>query len=328
VKLLVLGGSVFLSHAVAAEAVARGHDVTCANRGTSGTVPAGATLVAWDRTAPMPEELAGASYDAVVDVARLPSWVRASVDAFPAAHHVFVSTINVYADDATPGGRPGAMALRAPLHDDVDLSEDPEAYGRMKVACEEIVRERAGSWTVVRPGLIVGPGDPSGRFTYWPERIADGGEVLAPGDPSDSTQVVDVRDLAAWIVTAAEQRTTGDYDGVGDLLGMADLLAAVAAGCGADPTLTWVPQDFLVEHGVEPWVGPDAVPLWLPRPDYDGMTAHDPAPSYAAGLVVRPVADSARDTLAWSRGNPDAARTGISREREAEVLAAWHSLRG
>jgi 2'-hydroxyisoflavone reductase len=202
VKLLVLGGSVFLSRAVAAEAVAHGHDVTCANRGTSGSVPDGAALVVWDRTQPAPAELDD-SFDAVVDVGRHPSWTRSAVAAFPSAHWVFVSTVNVYADESTPGGRPGTLPLREPIHDDVDLSVDMEAYGPMKVACEQIVREGVESWMVVRPGLIVGPGDPSGRFTYWPARMADGGTVLAPGRPGDSTQVIDVRDLAAWIVTAS-----------------------------------------------------------------------------------------------------------------------------
>ena len=321
-KLLVLGGSVFLSKAVAAEAVARGHDVTCANRGTSGPVPDGATQVAWDRTQRAPAELTDA-FDAVVDVGRYPSWTRTAMAAFPSAHWVFVSTINVYVDESTPGGRPGTLPLREPLHDDVDLAVDMEAYGPMKVACEQIVRDGAASAMVVRPGLIVGPGDPSGRFAYWPSRMADGGAVLAPGRPEDSTQVIDVRDLANWIVAAAESRLTGDYDGIGHATTMGEVLAAVAAGCGADVSLTWVPQEFLTEQGVEPWAGPDSLPLWLPRPEYDGMTAHDATPSYDAGLVTRPVADTARDTLAWLRATPDATVTGMTREREAEVLEAW-----
>ncbi|HEY0950013.1 NAD-dependent epimerase/dehydratase family protein [Nocardioides sp.] len=330
-KLLVLGGSVFLSRAVAAEAVRRGHDVTCANRGTSGSVPAGAEPVVWDRGDPVPAGLAAAPYDAVVDVARRPSWVRAAVAAWADAHWVFVSTVNVYADESTPGGRPGTLPLRDPITEDVDLAQDPEAYGPMKVACEQVVRDGAGSWTVIRPGPIVGPGDPTGRFTYWPARMARAGsdrEVLAPGRPEDRTQVIDVRDLAAWIVTAAEERTGGDYDGVGEVLAMRAVLEAVAAGCGADVDLTWVPQEFLTEQGVAPWSGPDSLPLWLPRPDYDGMCAHDPEPSYAAGLALRPLAETARDTLAWLRATPDAAVTGMSGAREAEVLAAWRASVG
>ncbi|MGB0100061.1 MAG: NAD-dependent epimerase/dehydratase family protein [Nocardioides sp.] len=326
-KILVLGGSVFLSQAVAADAVARGHEVTCASRGSSGTVPDGAAFARWDRADPVPDQIARASYDAVVDVARRPSFVRSAVAAWPDAHWVFVSTINVYADDSTPGGRPGTLPLRDPQPTDVDLTQHPEAYGPMKVACEQLVRDGAASWTVIRPGLIIGPGDPSGRFTYWPVRLADGGEVLAGGRPSDRVQVIDVRDLAAWIVTCAEQRTVGDYDGVGDVVTIGDLLAAVAAGVGSDASLTWVPQETLTEQGVEPWMGPGSLPLWLPRPEHDGMLAHDPAPSYAAGLVVRPLADSARDTLAWQRATPDAIVSGMSRDQEATVLREWHSLR-
>src|SRR4051795_5665253 len=205
-RLLVLGGTVFLSRAVAAEAVSRGHEVTCAARGTSGSVPDGAMLVEVDRTQPLPDL---GEFDAVVDVARQPSWVRAAVAAYPGAHWVFVSTVNVYADDATPGGTPASLPLVEAMEEDGDLEEDPQAYGRMKVACERIVLDGAASAMVIRPGLIVGPGDPSGRFTYWPKRLAAGGEVLAPGDPDDLMQVADVRDLAAWAVTACEQRTTG-----------------------------------------------------------------------------------------------------------------------
>ncbi|MBZ5737975.1 NAD-dependent epimerase/dehydratase family protein [Nocardioides mangrovi] len=326
-RILVLGGTVFLSRAVAEDAVRRGHEVTCASRGASGSVPDGVRHVAWDRDATVPDELDD-TFDAVVDVARHPSRVRSALARFPRAHWVFVSTVNVYADDSTPGGRPGTLPLRDPQPEDVDLSVDPEAYGPMKVACEQLVRDGAASWTVVRPGLIVGPGDPSGRFSYWPVRLDDGGEALAGGRPEDSMQVIDVRDLAAWIVTCAEERTTGVYDGVGDVLPVGDVLAQVASGVGATATLTWVPQEVLAEQGVEPWMGPDALPLWLPRPEYDGLPAHDPAPSYAAGLATRSIAETARDTLVWVRATPDAPTTGLSREKEAAVLAAWHASEG
>jgi nucleoside-diphosphate-sugar epimerase len=325
-RLLVLGGSMFLSRAVAAEGVRRGHEVTCACRGSSGSLPDGVRHVAWDRRQPMPRDLAVAEVDAVVDVARHPSWVRSAVAAFPGAHWVFVSTINVYEDEATPGGRPGTLAERAPVTEDVDLAEQPEAYGPMKVACEQIVRAGTASAMVVRPGLIVGPGDPTGRFSYWPARMGDVAahpEVLAPGDPDDVVQVIDARDLAAWIVDSAEARRTGVFDGIGPARPVADLLAAVAAGVGAQPSLTWVPQDFLAAQDVEPWMGPRSVPLWLPRPEYDGMCAHDATPSLEAGLAPRPVAETARDTLAWLRATPDATLTGLDRAQEAAVLAAW-----
>ena len=158
-RLLVLGGSVFLSRAVADDAVRRGHDVTCANRGTSGSVPDGARLVVWDRAEPAPAELSD-DFDAVVDVGRYPSWIRSAVGAFPSAHWVFVSTVNVYPDPHPAGGTPATLALHEPLHDDVDLGSSADAYGRMKVACEDIVRAGAASSTVIRPGLIVGPGRP------------------------------------------------------------------------------------------------------------------------------------------------------------------------
>ena len=323
-KLLVLGGTVFLSRAVAAEAVRRGHTVTCAARGASGSVPDGAELVIWDRAHPAPDALAERHFDAVVDVARHPSRVMAAVSTFPDAHWVFVSTINVYADESTPGGRPGSLPLREPITGDVDLTVDPEAYGPMKVACENAVRSGADTATVIRPGLIAGPGDPSGRFSYWPRRLADaaGGEVLAPGRPQDVVQLIDVRDLAAWIVQAAESRMLGTFDGVGPALPLGETLAAVAAGVGAGPQLVWVPGDVLAAQGVQPWMGPESVPLWLPRPDYDGLLAHDPKPSFEAGLAARPIAETARDTLAWLESTPDAMVTGISREREAAVLAA------
>lgn len=322
--LLVLGGTMFLSKAVAADAVARGHRVTCACRGESGGVPDGAELLTWDRSEPAPPSLAGRRWDGVVDVARHPSRVRRAVAALPGAHWVFVSTVSVYADESTPGGRPGTLPLEDEIAEDVDLADDPAAYGGMKVACERIVTEGARSSVVVRPGLIVGPGDPTGRFTYWPRRLADGGHVLAPGSPEDVVQVIDVRDLAAWIVTLAERRATGVYDGVGEPMPIRDLLAAceVGAGQGDAATYTWVGQERLQELGVQPWMGEEALPLWLPRPDYDGMMAHDVMPALEAGLTLRPVAETSRDTLAWLRATPGAAVSGISREREAELLAA------
>jgi 2'-hydroxyisoflavone reductase len=326
-RILVLGGSVFLSKATAADAVARGHDVTCVTRGRSGDVPDGARHVVWDRADEVPAELAAEEFDAVVDVSRIPSHVRKAVAAWPAAHWVFVSTINVYSDNATPD--PGVDGpLVDAIEEDKDLSEDPEAYGGMKVACERLVLDGAARPTVVRPGLIVGPGDPTGRYGYWPERLADatsGGPVLGPGDPTDRVQVIDVRDLAGWIVRILEAGTTGTYDGIGPATPVGEVLAATAAGVGSSPAIVWPGQDFLTEQGVEPWMGAEALPLWLPRPEYDGMITHRFDLSEAAGLTVRSLADTARDTLAWMRAEPDAPRTGMTREREAEVLAAWEA---
>jgi 2'-hydroxyisoflavone reductase len=314
-RLLVLGGTRFLSREVAVQAVARGWDVTCACRGTSGTVPDGATHLPWDRADDPPAEVASGAWDAVVDVGRVPSQVRAAVTATAQAHWVFVSTISVYADNSSPATEP----LLDPIEEDVDLAADPEAYGGMKVACEQAVRSTAASSVVVRPGLIVGPGDPTGRFAYWPQRLARGGEVLAPGHPDDVVQVIDVRDLAAWLLDLAQARTTGTYDAVGRPVPLGELLAHTAAGVGATyPRLTWVDSAFLEAQGVAPWMGEGSLPLWLPRPEYDGMLAHDPGPALAAGLRLRPLADTAAGCL-------DSPVTALSPEREAEVLAAWHA---
>jgi nucleoside-diphosphate-sugar epimerase len=149
--------------------------------------------------------------------------------------------------------------------------------------------------------------------------------VLGPGDPADRVQIIDVRDLAEWIVRMVEAGTTGTYDGVGPATPVGEVLAQSASGVGAAPEVVWPGQEFLTEQGVEPWMGPEALPLWLPRPEYDGMITHRFDLSQAAGLGVRSFADTARDTLAWMREHPDAPRTGMTREREAEVLAAWES---
>lgn len=313
-KLLVLGGTKFLSRALATQAVERGWDVTCACRGSSGPLPDGVTHLPWDRSVEAPPSLIEGAWDAVVDVSRTPSHVRRAVAAVPDAHWVFVSTINVYADNGSPAMEPLVEAITT----DVDLAEDPEAYGPMKVACEQTVIDGTGSSMVVRPGLIVGPDDGSGRFSYWPERLARGGEVLAPGSPDEVVQVIDVRDLAAWILDIAQARTTGVFDGVGEIMPIAQLLDEVAVGVGATPDVTWVSSDFLTEQGVEPWAGEGSLPLWLPRPEYDEMMSHDPQPAIDAGLRLRPVAHTARDTLGETS-------IGIGPAREAEVLAAWHA---
>ncbi|NGN91977.1 NAD-dependent epimerase/dehydratase family protein [Nocardioides sp. KC13] len=321
-RILVLGGTVFLSRAVAESAARSGHEVVCAARGRSGTVPEGVELVPWDRAEPPPSALTAAKFDAVVDVARIPSWVRSAVAAFSEAHWVFVSTISVYADHGTPGGTPDSLPVLAPATDDVE-DDDSDAYGSMKVACEELVRAGAASATVVRPGLIVGPGDPSGRFSYWPRRMKAGGEILAPGSPDDSTQVIDVRDLADWILHCAINRVDGTFDATGPSMPISTLLTETASGVGTTPTWSWLPQDFLQANDVDPWSGPGSIPLWLPRPEYDGMLAHDTTSAIAAGLATRPIAETARDTLAWLQTTPDAYVTGISPAREAELLDVW-----
>jgi nucleoside-diphosphate-sugar epimerase len=324
-RILVLGGTMFLSRAVAADAVARGHDVTCAARGESGTVPDGAHLVHLDRTAPDWTALEG-EWDAVVDVARTPSWVAEALDHLADAHWTFVSTISVYADHSTRGGTPETLPLLPPITEDVE-QDSAEAYGSSKVACEQDVLARAREAFIVRPGLIIGPGDPSGRFTYWPERLAEGGEVLAPESPDRDTQAIDVRDLAAWIVTGAENRLTGVYDATGPVQRLGDLVDEVSKAVGGGATVIWAPADFLLERGVTYWAGPRALPLWLPD-DARGMTSHDVSAAFDAGLTTRPVGETAADTLAWLRENPDAPRTGLSRAEEQDLLDDWYTVNG
>ncbi len=325
-KLLVLGGTQFLSRAVAADAVARGHEVTCAARGRSGAVPDGARHVALDRSAPDWSALTG-GWDAVVDVARTPSWVAAALDALRdrVPHWTFVSSISVYADHTTPGGSPDTLPLLEAIAEDVE-QDTPEAYGASKVGCEQLVQERARESLVVRPGLIVGPGDPSGRFSYWPQRLAEGGDVLAPESPDRDTQVIDVRDLAGWLVDCAERGLTGTYDATGQVARLGDLVEEVVTALGAEANVVWAPADFLLERGVEYWAGPRSLPLWLPE-EARGMTSHDVSAAFAAGLTTRPVGETALDTLAWLRGQEAAPVTGLTRAEEQDLLDDWHSLR-
>jgi nucleoside-diphosphate-sugar epimerase len=327
-RLLVLGGTVFLSKAVAAEALRRGHEVVTAARGTTGSPPDGATHVYLDRDDEDGFAAIDGEYDAVVDVARQPAHVRRAVSALAdrAKHWTFVSTCSVYSDDATPGQRVDTAPVREPLAADADEA-DPANYGEAKVSCERLVAGRRGSDAfVVRAGLIVGPGDPSDRFTYWPERLARGGEVLVPGQPDDPVQLVDVRDLAAWIVDSAETGRNGVLDGMSLPITRQELLEAVSAGVGADATLTWAPQDFLLENGVNVWSGPKSLPLWVDAPDNAGFMARDTSPSIAAGLTIRDLAETARDTLAWVRdGRGDRPwKSGLTEAEENELIRVWH----
>lgn len=328
-RVLVLGGTVFLSYATASAAVARGHEVTCAARGESGTVPAGAELVRLDRAEPHADwsPLTGRSWDVVVDVARYPSWVRRALDALAERtdRWVFVSSVSVYADHSTPGADTSAEVLE-PLPDDADET-DMAWYGRAKVSCERLVRERCGdNALVLRPGLVVGPGDPSGRFAYWPHRMAEASMVLAPGEPQDPVQMVDVRDLADWLVRAAERGLHDVYDAVAPALTRGEMLEAVATATGSDPRVVWVPQEFLIDRGVRPWMGERSLPLWLPLPEYAGMMSRDVQRTVDAGLDVRPLVETARDTLAWLQYSPTAAVTGLTAPEHRELLRAWSHL--
>ncbi|WP_327086333.1 epimerase [Nonomuraea sp. NBC_01738] len=313
-RTLVLGGTKFLSKEIARQAHERGHEVVCAARGLAGAPPEGVELVRVDRSLDGGLDPVEGTFDLVIDVARHPSQVRRALAelAGRAGHWTFVSSCSVYSDEgaATPVTHP-------PLADGADET-DPANYGPAKVACERLAGDGA---LLVRAGLIVGPDDLSDRFTYWVERLARGGPILAPGDPADLVQLVDVRDLAAWTLDAAERGLTGPYDAISMPFTRGELLAGIAEGLGVEPELVWAEPEFLAEHKVEPWMGPRSLPMWLPLPQYAGFMARDTSAILAAGLRVRPVADTARDTLAWLRASGhEVSRSGLTAPEEAELL--------
>jgi nucleoside-diphosphate-sugar epimerase len=326
VRLLILGGSQFLGRAIAAHACAVGHSVTCAARGLSGPIASGARFVPVDRDAPNGlEALAGQEFDAVVDVSRHPGQVRRAVAALKphTGHWTFVSTISVYADNRTPGQRADTAPLRTPTAPDIEYSSD-ETYGPAKVACEQAI---GGNAFICRAGLIVGPEDPTGRFSYWPARLDRGGEVLAPGTPEDAVQFIDARDLAQWIVHASQAGLTGVYDAIGPTRTRAEFLAECATALGSSSRFTWVDRAFLEAHDVKPWAGPRSLPLWLPLPDFAGFATRDTTPARNAGLSLRALSQTARDTLGWLLSS-NGRIVGLTAEEETEVLAAWHALAG
>ncbi|GLZ75213.1 reductase [Actinorhabdospora filicis] len=325
-KILVLGGTRYLSHATAALAVSRGHDVTVAARGESGEPPSGTEFVRVDRATPEGvAALRGRDFDAVIDVARVPLHIATVLDALgEIGHYGFVSTVSVYTEHAALGGTPATTAIAEPTAPDSgDLSM--ELYGPSKVACENLLRERFGEDAlIVRAGLIVGPADPGDRFGYWPWRIARGGEVLAPGTPEEPVQWIDVLDLAEWLVRAAEERTGGTHDGMCPPVSRGEFLTGIAAALGADVTFTWVPNAFLEAQEVGQWMGPESLPLWSADPGFTGFMARDTSASVDAGMRIRPLAETTRRWIDWNDGSP-AGRAGLSPEREAAVLAAWHA---
>jgi len=322
-RLLILGGTRFLGRTIAAQACASGHDVTCAARGIAGSVPHGARFIRVDRDEPDGlAPLAGEEFDAVVDVSRHPGQVRRAVAALKqrVGHWTFVSTVSVYADNRTTGQRADAALLKAPTAPDVEHSTE-ETYGAAKVACERAVGENA---FICRAGLIVGPEDPTGRFTYWPMRLDRGGEVLVPGTPDDTVQFIDVRDLAQWIVHAAQARLTGCFDGIGPSYTRGQFLTECSDAIGSSCTFTWVDRAFLESHDIRRWSGPRSLPLWLPLPDFAGFNTRDVSPARDAGLMIRTLSETARDTLSWARaaGGPV---TGLTADEESAALKAWHA---
>jgi 2'-hydroxyisoflavone reductase len=332
-RLLILGGTAFLGRALARAALDSGHHVTCAARGITGRPPEGVDLVRLDRSAPDAYAPLAGDFDAVVDVSNRPSHVRTALSALAdrVDHWIYVSTISVYSDHATPGQRASTAPTVPAAPPDVD---DPAAdgyaqYRPCKMACEEAVRETVAETRafICRPGMIGGAEDATGRFTYWAARLSLGGEVLVPGGPDDAVQWVDARDLAEWLVWVAASRTSGVYDGIGLPVPRAEFLAGVAEGVGARPDYTYVPHDFLTARGVNLWGGPRSLPFWFPLPEYAGILSRDTTDALAAGLTLRPLADTARFTHDWWRSQPPAdgrLGAGLTAREEAEILDAWH----
>jgi 2'-hydroxyisoflavone reductase len=328
VRLLVLGGTAWLGRHIAAAALEQGHDVTCLARGDSGAAPEGAALIRSDRDGPDAyDEVVGVEWDAVVDVSRQPGHVRRATAALEdrSRAFVFVSSVSVYAEYATPDADESAELLPAL---EGDVMETMATYGEAKVACERHVLTTFGPdrSLIVRSGLIAGPGDTSDRTGYWPLRFsrpatADG-RVLVPDAPELATQMIDVRDLAAWVVEAAAHDRAGTFNATGDVVAMPSHLAVARAVAGHSGPIVAVDQDWLQAHDIEPWMGERSLPLWLPLPEYAGFGARSTRAARAAGLVVRPLDETLADTLAWElTAGPDRPRrAGLSDADERALL--------
>ncbi|ATB44964.1 SDR family oxidoreductase [Corallococcus macrosporus] len=336
-RILILGGTAFLGPALVEFARSRGHTVTLFNRGKTnpGLFP-DVEKLAGDRDPNKGQglkALEGRQWDAVVDTSGyVPRVVRASAELLAphVKHYTFVSSISVYKELSRQGLDETAAVATV---DDATTEEVDKHYGALKALCEQAAEAAMpGRVLNVRPGLIVGPDDPSDRFTYWPLRVARGGEVLAPGDGKDPIQFIDARDLAAFIIRSVERNTTGIFNATGpgqDLL-MRDFLEANKTTLGSDARFTWVDTDFLTKHKVEAW---GDIPAWVPRTGEEGGIGKvSIAKALAAGITFRPATETIRETLAWFKTLPPERqakpRSGLSAEREKEVLAAWHQERG
>jgi len=324
-KLLIIGGTRFLGRALVNAARARGHELTLFNRGKSNPslFPEVAHLTG-DRSADV-SALTGQRWDAVIDTCGYePAGVRLTAGHLADAveRYVFISTLSVYADTSQPGVDENDAVAQLP--EGADESFKMENYGALKALCEQAAEQAMpGRVLTIRPGLIVGEYDPTDRFSYWPWRVAQGGEVLAPDNPTHLTQFIDVRDQAEWTIRMVEEKHTGVYNATGpeQPMTMGKLLDTSRIVSGSDARITWVSEDFLLENDVEPWT---QLPLWLPAsdPTVAGMDRMSIQKALQAGLTFRPLEDTIQSTLNWvnSRLADYEWRAGISREREAELL--------
>ncbi|MBI2760045.1 MAG: epimerase [Chloroflexi bacterium] len=327
-KLLMLGGTVFLGRSLVDAALVRGHEVTLFNRGQHNPeLYPDVEKLRGDRDGDL-GALEGRQWDAVIDTCGyVPRIVRASAELLADAvgHYSFISSISVYDNFRTR-----AMAEDAP----VGTVEDPTVedvlpnYGPLKALCEQAAEAAMPGRTLrVRAGLIVGPHDQSDRFTYWPHRIAKGGDVLAPGSSDRAVQIIDVRDLAEWNVRIAEQRVSGVFNATGPdyTLTMGAVLDACKAVSGSDARFVWASEQFLLDAGAQPWA---QLPLWVPDTEENaGFSSIDCSKAFATGLTFRPLAETVRDTLAWDATRPadTERRNGLPPDREAELLQGWRA---
>ncbi len=327
-KILILGGTSFLGPQIVEAAQTRGHVLTLFNRGKTnpGLFP-DIEKLRGDRDGDL-ASLEGRAWDSVVDTSGyVPRIVTMSAKLLAPSvkQYVFISTLSVFGEGLKPGtAEDGPLATM-----DDETSEDVKKYyGALKARCEKAAEAAmpGRTWNI-RPGLIVGPRDNSDRFTYWPVRIAAGGEVLAPGDGSDPVQYIDARDLGAWIVLGIERNLAGVYNAVGPAkkTTMKTTLEGIKKGVGGNARFTWVSTKFLDEKQVAPW---SDLPVWVPGQD-EGFTQISNRKAIAAGLSFRPVSATASDTLSWFKTLPDdrrgKLRAGITIEKEKELLAEWHS---
>ncbi|MEW9874001.1 NAD-dependent epimerase/dehydratase family protein [Arthrobacter sp. HS15c] len=316
-RILILGGTAFLSSEIARQAVASGHQVTCLARGSAAEPPDGATWVKADRSLGANSYAAVAgNWDAVIEVARDAVQASEALAALAgqADHWTFVSSCSVYADHSTPGAAEDA-ALLPPLPAGTESA--PENYGESKSAIEHATLAAAGDKAhLCRAGLIGGPGDATDRYGYWPARFArDNGPAVVPDIPRHATQVIDVRDLAGWILDAASRGVTGALNAVGDQVPFGDYVEAAKTAAAFEGEVLSASEGWLVEHGVDYWAGPDSLPLWLP-PDHEGFCARSNQAATAAGLTLRPWQETVADTLADERSR------GLTRRRKAGLAPA------
>ena len=319
-RILVLGGTKFLGRAFTDAALGRGDTVTLFNRGKTnpGLFP-GVETVIGDRSVDL-SALDGREWDAVIDVASYdPQVARLSAEAFAGrtGRYVFVSTVSVYASQNTREAQLEDAPL-ARLRE--GMTDFAEIYGPNKALSEGIVQDVYGERSLIaRPGLIVGPHDPTDRFAYWPRRVVRGGKILAPGDPADLTQFIDVRDLAAWLADACHRGQGGVFNLTGTPVPFGILLDLCKTAAYSGAELTWIPSDRLVAAGVDPGMG---IPLWVAEDGYEAFNDVDNSRALAAGLTLRPMIDTIRDTLAWdlARGGPAPENEGLSAAEEERLL--------